>query len=106
MPKVLRTSDAAADLLDIGRFIATESSSLEIALAFLDRVEEKCVLYATQPLMGTARPDLGENVHAFPVDSYVVIYQPVEDGIRMLMVIHGSRNIPDVFRDRMAGPNG
>lgn len=100
MATVLQTPGAEEDLLVIGRYIAAESQSLEVALGFLDRIAEKCSLYAMQPKMATYRPDLGNNVHTFAVDSYVVIYQPIEDGIRVLMVIHGARNIPPLFKDR------
>ena len=104
MPHVIRTSAARDDLLEIGRFIAEESQSLDIALRFLDRIERKCQLYSTQPHMAATRPDLGENVHSFSVDNHVVIYQPVEDGIRVLMVIHGSRDIPSILKTRMNRP--
>ena len=100
MPGVLQAASAEEDVLSIGRHIAAESKSLDIALRFLDRLDEKCKLYATQPLMGTHRPDLGEDVHLFAVDSYVVIYQPIDDGIRVLMVVHGARDIPPLFTRR------
>ena len=57
-----------------------------------------------QPLMATARPDLGEQVHTFAVDNYVVIYQPKKDGIRVLMVLHGSRDIPPILKKRKDVP--
>lgn len=100
MATVLQTPGAEEDLLAIGRHIARESSSLDLALRFLDRIAEKCALYATQPRMATYRPDLGKNIHTFAVDSYVVIYQPITDGIRVLMVIHGARNVPPIFNER------
>jgi plasmid stabilization system protein ParE len=69
MPTVLQTAGAQSDLLEIGRYISRESRSLDIALNFLDKIEQKCSLYASQPLMGTPRFDLGDNVHSFPVTS-------------------------------------
>ena len=100
MAKVLREDSAEQDLLEIGHFIATQSSSVEVALRFLDKIDEKCTIYSHQPLMGDSRPDLGENIRLFPVENYVVIYEPLPDGILVLMVTRGSRNIPQLFRRR------
>ena len=44
--------------------------------------------------------DLGDQIHTFAVDNYVVIYQPIADGIRVLMVVHGSRDIPPILKQR------
>ena len=104
MPTVLRTSAARNDLLEIGRFIASDSLSLKRALDFLDKIDAKCEQYATQPLMATARPDLGDQVRTFSVDNHVVIYQPIDNGIRVLMVVHSSRDIPPLLNRRTNEP--
>jgi toxin ParE1/3/4 len=48
--------------------------------------------------MGDPRPDLGEGLRCFVVGSYVVIYKPLDDGILVLLVVQGARDIPAVFR--------
>ncbi len=103
MPRVLREHSAEQDLLEIGRFIASQSGSVETALRFLDRIDEKCQAYSRQPLMGDHRPDLGEDIRLFAVDNYVVIYEPLPDGIPVLMVTQGSRNVPRLFGQRNTG---
>lgn len=103
MARVLRADHVDNDLLEIGRFIAERSGSIDTALRFLDQIDEKCSQYAGQPEMGDARPDLGRNIRLFPVGNYVVIYQPLADGIIVLMVTRGNRNIPRVFAQRQRG---
>ncbi|MDA0589581.1 MAG: type II toxin-antitoxin system RelE/ParE family toxin [Planctomycetota bacterium] len=71
---------------------------------FLDRIGEKCQAYSRQPLMGDHRPDLGENIRLFPVDNYVVIYELLPEGILVLMVTRGSRDVPRLFGRRQTGP--
>jgi len=100
MSRVVRTASARKDLKEIGRYIAQQSQSLDLAMQFLDRVDQKCALYAANPQMGTARTDLGMRVRCFSVSDYVVFYEPHGRGIRILLVTHGSRDIPRVFRDR------
>jgi len=100
MSRVVRPASVREDLKKIGEYIARQSQSLDLALRFLDRIDEKCNLYATHPEMGTPRSDLGTKVHCFPVSDYVVFYEPHLRGIRLLLVVHGSRDIPSVFGDR------
>ena len=56
--------------------------------------------YARQPGMGDPRFELGDGVRSFAAGSYVVFYRPEADGILILLVAHGARDIPNVFRDR------
>lgn len=102
MARIVRTPQARADLKQIGRYIASESGSRSIATRFLRRIESKCEQYSRQPLMGDIRDDLAEGVRCFPIRSYVAFYRPLEDGIELLALIHGSRDIPDVFRQRFS----
>ncbi len=104
MSRVVRPASVRRDIKEIGRYIAQQSQSLDLALRFLDRVDEKCNLYATHPEMGTLRTDLGPKVRCFSVGDYVVFYEPHRGGIRLLLVVHGSRDVPSVFRDRFGEP--
>lgn len=62
MSRVVRTASARKDLKQIGRYIAQQSQSLDLAMQFLDRIDQKCTLYAANPEMGTSRADLGLSV--------------------------------------------
>jgi len=101
MAEVRFLDEAEADLWQIGGYIASQSGSLEISLGFIKKIRERCALHATQPEMGTLRTDLGENVRCFTVENYVVIFHPILNGIEVLMVIHGSRDIQTHFQDRL-----
>ena len=100
MFQVRKTPAAEESLLDIGIYIYQSSGNLEIALKELGRIDAKARQYANQPMMGTARPDLGENVRCFTVDSFVVIYEPSDDGITILLAIHGAQDVPRAFQKR------
>ena len=98
MARVVRTSAAERSLEEIFDYIGRQNHSPVAAARFLRRIANKCEVFATQPLSGEARPDLGANVRCFPVGDYLVLYQPLEDGILVLLVIHGARDLPTVFR--------
>lgn len=97
MAQVLLTPEAEESRIEIWLHVAGDSP--EAADRLLEGIDEKCRLYATQPEMGSARPDLGRQVRCFPVGNYVVVYRPIEDGIVVLLVVHGARDIPTVFRE-------
>lgn len=97
MAQLLLTPEAEESRIEIWLHVAQDSA--DAADRLLERIDEKCRLYATQPEIGSPRPDLGRQVRCFPVGNYVVIYRPLEDGILVLLVIHGARDIPTVFRE-------
>ena len=98
MSTVRKTQKAEESLLDIGVWIYQSSGSIEIAFKELGRIDAKARQYANQPMMGTARTDLGENIRCFTVDSFVVIYEPSDDGITILLAIHGAQDVPRAFQ--------
>ena len=98
MARVLRTPLARDDLKQIGRYIARESGDRSVATRFLRKIAEKAEQYAHQPLMGDLREDLGNGIRCFPIGNYVVFYQPMTDGVLLLTVIHGNRDVPSVLR--------
>ncbi len=104
MPNVVRTTSVRKDLKEIGRYIAQQSQSLDLAMQFLDRIDQKCKLYAAHPEMGAPRTDLAPSVRCFSVSEYVVFYEPHRRGIRILLVTHGSMDVPTIFRDRFGDP--
>jgi antitoxin ParD1/3/4/toxin ParE1/3/4 len=78
--------EASGDLLEIWKWIAKES--VELA----DRVEtELCDLFdalARMPNMGHSRKDLtGRPVLFFPLYSYLIVYQPDTEPIRIMAVL-------------------
>jgi len=66
MPQVLRTSQAATDLLEIWVYLA-EKSSLETAARLLSTIDQKCHALAEQPGMGRRCDDLAPGLRRLPV---------------------------------------
>ena len=49
--------------------------------------------------MGRKRDELLPNLRSFPVGSYLIFYHPINQGIEVVRVLHGSRDIPNFFVD-------
>ena len=91
MPHVYHSHTAEHDLDQIWDYIARDS--ITAADRFLDRIGSRCEELAVHPLSGPARDDLGTGVRDWPVGNYIIYYRPVDDGIEVVRVVHGARDI-------------
>lgn len=91
----IRTAKAEDDLVDIWVYIAQDSPAA--ADRVLDNIDGKCRLLADNPLLGPARPDIASGLRYFPVGSYLILYREIVGGIEVVRVVHGARNLPDLF---------
>ncbi len=98
MSSVTYLPEAIDDLHGIWAYVADKSQSIEVADRLIDSIDDAASTYARQPELGIPRPELAERVRCFPVGSYVVFYLTTDNGIEVIQVIHGSRDIPAHFR--------
>ena len=66
---------------------------------WVDQIDEKLLLLASQPMMGRAREELESGLRSFPFGRYVVFYMPIDGGIDIVRVLHGARDIDAAFGD-------
>jgi toxin ParE1/3/4 len=71
-------------------------TSLEQAELWLMRVENQCQILAEMPTMGRVRPELPGNVRSFVFARYVIFYRPNVDGVEIVRVLHGSRDLGQI----------
>jgi toxin ParE1/3/4 len=91
MPSLIFAPSARQDLLEIFNYIARDKP---IAAAnWIDKIEEKCKLIATMPEFGERRPEYGSEIRSSVVGRYVIFYLPIDDGIEVVRVIAGDRDI-------------
>ncbi len=95
MPETLIRPEAEADLEEIWLYIAQDDPY--IADRFIDLIEETCHTLAHNPLMGRSRPELASGLRSFPVGSYIIFYVPLEDGVEIVRIISGARDIDALF---------
>jgi toxin ParE1/3/4 len=89
---------AAADLDGIWYYIAKESGSIEIANHLIDSITDRFLVLASHPYLGRARDeDFGIGSRTFPVGDYVIVYCVENEGVLILRVAHGRRDIEALF---------
>ena len=95
MSAVLRTPQANLDLTEIWCYIAKDSRAA--ADRFLEAVERKGEILARFPLMGQVCDDLAPDLRFFTMDRYVIFYRPIDEGIEIVRVVSGVRDIGGLF---------
>jgi len=91
MPRLLIRPAAEADLDEIWWYIAQDSPSN--ANRFLDKIQDSCLTLAEQPNIGAKRDNIKQGLRSHAVGHYLVFYFPLVDGIEIIRVLHGSRDI-------------
>lgn len=92
------TDDASDNLVEIALYIASESQSREIALAFVERLRAKCRhLASLHATLGTARTDLREDIRSTSSQGYVIFFRYQGDVLEVVNVLHSSRDVIGYF---------
>ncbi len=97
MATVHRTAQAEEDIIDIWFYIAVENQSRLNADRFLQKMEKAFQKLAQTPLMGTTKNEYGKGLYQFPFGKYLIFYYLLDDGIEIVRVLHGARNLSDLI---------
>ena len=81
---------AERDLDEIWSYVA-EGASPETADRLIDVIVERFELLSEQPRIGRLRPEIGEGVRSFIVESYVIYYRHNDD-VLIARALHGRRD--------------
>jgi toxin ParE1/3/4 len=95
MARVTRRPDAESDVIEIWTYIAEDS--VAEADRWVDRLDERLQLWATQPAIGRPREELASSLRSMPFGRYVVFFVATQDGIDIVRVLHSSRDVDANF---------
>jgi toxin ParE1/3/4 len=96
MARVLRRKRAEDDIVEIWSFIA-EDSEVQ-ADNFVKQLNDQFHLLAFRPTLGRPRNELAPSMRSFPIGRYIIFYQPVVGGIRVVRVLHSARDVARIFK--------
>jgi toxin ParE1/3/4 len=96
---IVLTQAARNDLASIENYIA-ENDGETHALAIRARLDKAIENLAAMPGIGGSRSYLKPGRRAFPVPPWTIYHVPLSDGIRVLRVIDGRRDLPGLFGKR------
>ena len=95
MATLMISPQANQDLLDIWLYIAEDN--LLNADRFLDKIKDTAQRLAEFNDIGTDRPELADGLLSFPLDRYMLYYRKIDAGIELARVLHGSRDVLQIF---------
>ncbi len=87
--------EAEADLEAIGDHIAADGPRR--AVSFVAELEGTCRRLAESPGMGVARDRLRPGLRMFPARGYPIFYHSTDDGIEVVRVLSGKRDVDALF---------
>jgi len=96
MPRVVRSPTAQRDLEQLAEYIGLDNPAA--ATEFIDRIDQKFQLLAQFQGVGSKRDELLPGLRSLPVGMYIIFYLPMADGVQVVRVLHGRRNIREIFR--------
>ena len=92
------TPAAREDLQQVHDYIAQFDN--DNALHFVERIAERFSLLSDYPYLGVARPRFGADIRSLvvPNSDYIIFYRPIDDGVEVLRVVHGSQDLGKLFQ--------
>jgi toxin ParE1/3/4 len=91
------TTDAKGDLADIWWYIAQDSErSADVIIGKITRKFDELLV---NPGMGAIRDYLLPMLRSVSVGKYLIFYRPIVEGIEIVRVVHGARDIENLFEE-------
>lgn len=96
MGQVIKSPEAQADLAEIWLYIAIAQDNQAAADEVLENINRKLLLLSDSPFIGRLREELAPALRSFPTGRYVLFYRPISNGIELVRVFHGARDIENL----------
>ena len=95
MAQAYQNVQAARDLLEIWVYIAEQD--MGAADRLMEKINITCKELADMPGMGRQRNELLAGLRSFPVGNYLIYYRVIPEGLEVMRVLHGARDIENLF---------
>lgn len=86
---------ASRDLNAIAEYFS--QSNLEAGERFFQEFNRKCQQLVSFPRSGKSYAGIHADLRGLPLEGYVIFYRVLDDGIEILRVVSGRRNLPSLF---------
>jgi toxin ParE1/3/4 len=88
---------ATHDLAEIATYFG--DTSLESADRFLQEFDRRCVQLVSFPMSGKGYPQLRPDLRGISFKGYIIFYRLLENGIEIMRVIAGKRDLASIFKN-------
>lgn len=91
------STQAAQDIENIWKYVPP--NNLKAANKLFDTLRESFPKLAKFPQLGRERSELAPFLRSFSVKNYLIFYRPIDEGIEIVRILHGSQDIKTIFQD-------
>ena len=89
---------ADQDLADI--FVYSHKHfGLEQAVKYVSDFDKSFETLSNYPDLGQKRNEVKSGLYSFPKESHIIFYRILHDHIRIVRILHSSRDVPRHFKD-------
>ncbi|MBD1931961.1 MULTISPECIES: type II toxin-antitoxin system RelE/ParE family toxin [Cyanophyceae] len=88
---------ASRDLSEIADYFA--ETSIEAGEQFFREFNRKCQQLVSFPNSGKSYAKVRTDLRGLPLEGYIIFYRVLDDGIEILRVVSGRRNLPSLFEE-------
>ncbi len=92
------TLQAEDDLLQIHAYIAEHS--IQAATRFVASLHRHCLRLSERPGLGVNRDELRPGLRQWVVSEHLILYRIDSDGIQVVRIVHGRRDLKKLFPAR------
>ncbi|QLE56944.1 type II toxin-antitoxin system RelE/ParE family toxin [Nostoc sp. TCL26-01] len=97
MSNYIIAPSASRDLNEIADYFLVRN--LEAGEKLFREFNKKCQNLANFPSMGRSYAHIKPSLRGLPLDGYVILYQVLDDGVEILRVVSGYRDLESLFED-------
>ena len=95
MSQFIISQSASRDLSSIVDYFVIEN--VEAGERLLQTFNQKCQQLVNFPNMGREYNNLRPGLRGLPINGHIILYQTITDGIEIVRVVNGRRNLKALF---------
>ncbi|MCW9679900.1 type II toxin-antitoxin system RelE/ParE family toxin [Dolichospermum planctonicum UHCC 0167] len=88
---------ASYDLNEIAEYFSQKN--LKAGEKFFQEFNSKCKQLVSFPNSGKSYSEINPDLRGLPLEGYIIFYRVLDDGIEILRVVSGRRDLPSMFDD-------
>ncbi|MDZ8024766.1 MAG: type II toxin-antitoxin system RelE/ParE family toxin [Nostoc sp. DedQUE01] len=85
------------DISEIIDYFVTKN--INAGESFVEKFDKKCRYLATLPNVGRSYENIKVNLRGVPLYGYIILYRVIDNGIEIVRVVSGYRNIESLFAE-------
>lgn len=95
MKRYLINIIASRDLMEISDYFY--SINIEAGEQFIIQFSRKCEQLVAFPNLGRSYAEILPSLRGVPLQNYIIFYRLLEDGVEIMRVVSGRRDLPSLF---------